>query len=792
MAKLKEKDIYNLKEKLLEYLEKTGIPIDYKKKPPVCLCFVHEEKTPSMVIYPDSVNCFGCGYKGDIFDVAGKLNNLTEFPDQLKEVRTRLNLSSKKKSTPAPKKKRENKKINLLSLPLEEARKVYNENDVQKLGDKIGGGIGKIVQAWPYTDKNNNIIAVDFRFEKGQEKNVITFYYSADTKKVRSTSSPPLIFNLYQLLQNLDKPLLFHEGPKCAQIGKDNLPNFISFSCNRTTSNVKKIDWVFLEDAQEIYFLRDDDEPGLKAAIEFLKLNPQTKIIEPPPEIREIKEKGADIEEYLELFQTPEALTQYILNPQNHYREKPKEIFFPQAGLTDTGNAQRFADKFGNDFRYCPAWGWVRWNKNHWSKDDGSLSLLKSAKQIGDEIKDIARFIEDENISAAFEHWGKKTHSRRLISDFLKLSESEEPFPVPDSNMFDRNKLLLNCKNATLDLETFKVKEPERNDLISKCCGVEYDPKKNSDIWDSFIFDIFEGNIELIKFIQKAVGYTLTGNTGERCLFFLYGTGRNGKSIFVETISTLMGAYATKSRTETFMYSRNQPTIPNDIAMLQGARMVYASEVGEFHRWNESMLKDLTGGVDKVSARFLRKEFFSFFPELKLWIYGNHKPQIRGTDDGIQSRIRLIPFNYKVPKEKIDKNLIYKLKDELPGILNWALRGLRLYQEQGLTPPSLVLHETENYFAEYDIVGNFLEDRCNLEENLSVSVARLYSEYIDWCKKSGEYELSKIKFGKRLKEKGFSQPDSLRGNSGWRWQGIGLKNDSLVDEEALDFDYRKN
>jgi putative DNA primase/helicase len=254
-------------------------------------------------------------------------------------------------------------------------------------------------------------------------------------------------------------------------------------------------------------------------------------------------------------------------------------------------------------------------------------------------------------------------------------------------------------------------------------------------------------------------------------LAFLYGAGRNGKSVAVETLAELLGDYHSATRSESLSITRGGG-IPNDIAALAGARLVTVSETPEGARLNESLVKDLTGG-DLMSARFLRHEFFKFRPKFKLWIRGNHKPQIRGTDDGIWRRICLIPFTVQIPEQEVDPKLAEKLITELPGILNWAVKGCLAWQEQGLNAPDLIKNAVREYRSEMDILGEFFSECCVVDPSLSCSAKELHREYKRWCEDYGHKVIEQHRFGRALRERGFekTKPKTVI------WHGIGLVSD---------------
>lgn len=274
------------------------------------------------------------------------------------------------------------------------------------------------------------------------------------------------------------------------------------------------------------------------------------------------------------------------------------------------------------------------------------------------------------------------------------------------------------------------------------------------------------------------IGYSLTGSTREQCLFMPYGSGANGKSTFLEAIAEMLAGYAQRTPTETLM-AKDTGGISNDIARLKGARFVIASEVEENKRLAESLVKQMTGS-EKITARFMRAEFFEFTPMFKLWVGTNHKPIIRGTDMAIWRRIKLIPFDVTIPPEERDKDLSNKLRKELPGILNWAVMGCMEWQKNGLGEPEEVIKATGEYRSEMDVLTRFITDCCNTSTQRCAKSSELYKRYAEWAREGNEFMLSQTKFNAKLVEKGFKK---LNRSSGYYWEDISIVDETPDDEE---------
>jgi putative DNA primase/helicase len=303
--------------------------------------------------------------------------------------------------------------------------------------------------------------------------------------------------------------------------------------------------------------------------------------------------------------------------------------------------------------------------------------------------------------------------------------------------------------------------------------SIAYDESATCPLWISFLQKVTQDNGDLIKFLQKAVGYSLTGSIREQCFFLLHGTGENGKSTFIKTVGSLLSEYASATRIETLMVKRGD-SIPNDIARLAGLRFVSALESEGGKRLAESLVKQLTGG-DTVVARFLHREFFEFEPTFKLWLGVNHKPKIVGTDWAIWRRVKMIPFETKITDDEKDLDFGEKLKGELRGILRWAMDGCALWLKDGLKAPEAVKSATQNYRNEMDAIGNFINECCDLDPDVEASKSELYKAYMEWAKGGGEWILSKNEFGTRMLERGFEEK---RKNKKRFWAGITVESDA--------------
>ena len=435
--------------------------------------------------------------------------------------------------------------------------------------------------------------------------------------------------------------------------------------------------------------------------------------------------------------------------------------------FTDLGNAERLVDVYGKSLRYCPQMGkWLLWDGTRWYQHQSeavNLRAYRVVRGIYVEAKDVG----DDELKLAFERHAERSENAQRIRAMLELAQALLAVP---HDMLDADPCLLNCLNGTVDLRTGELRPHNPADLITKRCPASYDPQAEAPRWEAFLDEVMSGNRDLCGYLQRAAGYSLTGSVVEQCLFFCHGHGANGKSTFAELLLTVLGEYAQKAPRELLLTRRGEG-VPTEVARLAGARLVVSAEVCSDGRFDEARVKDLTGG-DRLAARFMHHGFFEFLPSHKLWIHGNHRPMVRGTDRGIWRRIQLIPFEVTITPERQDKNLTEKLKAELPGILAWAVQGALLWGSDGLQPPPEVTCATEDYRQEMDVLGQFIADCCRVSAGLTAGAKPLYEAYCDWASSTGEKDRSQQWFGRQLRERGFATTRPHGGRV--VYEGIGL------------------
>jgi putative DNA primase/helicase len=473
--------------------------------------------------------------------------------------------------------------------------------------------------------------------------------------------------------------------------------------------------------------------------------------------------------------------------------ESPDEPLEPNSALTISQNLQKtdehFAEVFitlhGKDVLWCQLWGkWLVWDGRSW-KVDNRLQVNKMARDVARCFLNQAAEAEDNREMGKFIKLGQSAATYSRQTAMLNLVKTVVP-TEPDE--LDANAMLLNTPTGTIDLTTGEVKAHDRKDKITKITKATFgDINVECPRWDEFLNEILSSNAELVDFMQRSVGYALTGEIRENVIFILHGDGANGKTTLIETVMYVLGDYA-KSAAPDLLLQKRTDSHTTGVADLMGARFVSSVEVDDGRRLNEALVKRLTGR-DTIKARFMRRDFFDFKPSHKLFLAVNHRPEIQGTDKGIWRRIRLIPFEVEIPEEQQDSKLLDKLIEEASGILSWAVKGCLKWQQSGLGLPSAVKEASQVYQAESDVIGRFIDECCEIDESYRITKRELYDFYKEWCEKNGERHHASKKFGGLIKKR--RQFNEKRGRVDDKvvrfWVGLKLADDVFDDEGVLDF-----
>lgn len=424
---------------------------------------------------------------------------------------------------------------------------------------------------------------------------------------------------------------------------------------------------------------------------------------------------------------------------------------------SDEALALEFADRHASALRYVAMWGrWLHWTGTRWQIDEKHATFTG----VRDLCREQAQAANDQTVAMCIA-------SKKTVAAVECLARYDARLAA-SADQWDADPWLLNTPAGEIDLRTGE-KRPNRPE---SCCTKQTAVAAEGDCprWREFLRRITDGNLELQLYLQRAAGYALTGNISEHALFFAYGTGGNGKGVFLNTLSEILAGYAKIAPMETFTASSNDRH-STELAMLRGARLVVSQETESGRRWAESRIKSLTGG-DPITARFMRQDNFTFAPQFKLFIAGNHKPGLRAVDEAMRRRLNLIPFTVTIPAGERDPMLPERLKEEWPGILQWAVDGCAEWREKGLAPPAIITSATDEYFEAEDATGQWLGECCIQDRQLQTGTTPLFQSWKAWAEARGEYVGSAKAFSQSLQSKGFERvwmPGKLAG-----LRGLGL------------------
>lgn len=431
---------------------------------------------------------------------------------------------------------------------------------------------------------------------------------------------------------------------------------------------------------------------------------------------------------------------------------------------TDKGNAYRLARKFKNHIRFCHAWEkWLVWDGERWKIDaNGGINryAMDAAGAIFQEAADrsISMEARDKLIK-----WAYDSEAANRLANMERLARNILGIAITPDDL-DANQFVLNCKNGTVDLRTGKLRPHSRLDLLTKLAPVAFDPNAQAPVWEMFVRQIMLDRPALIGYLQRVIGYALTGAVDAKAIFVLYGHGDNGKTTFLEAVRYVLGDYAGIIPIESLMQSKGSTgrEATPELAELKGRRFVTSSEADDGQRLNEARVKNLTG-MGRIVARSLYRDPFEFDPTHKLFLDANYKPTVRGQDKGIWTRLKLIPFDLQLKDEQRDRTLLTRLRAEAPGILAWAVRGCLQFQAEGLNEPEEIKQSVIAYRAQMDVLGVFLADCTAPDKATMTRAADLYTVYSAWAKRTGEYVWSERIFSERMVERGAKKARKTRG-----------------------------
>ncbi|ODU09053.1 MAG: hypothetical protein ABS84_10115 [Rubrivivax sp. SCN 71-131] len=616
--------------------------------------------------------------------------------------------------------------------------------------------LGPATAKWDYLDEAGHLIAVVYRYDPpGQKKQ----FRPWDAKRRKMTPPDPRpLYNQPGMASAAQVVLV--EGEKCAQALID-AGIAATTAMHGANAPVDKTDWSPLS-AKAVLVWPDRDKPGWEyatlAAQAILSAGAKSCHILYPPE--EAAEGWDAADAIAEGFDVATFLTHGPRLQMHNVADDDEPVVSSDESVwgTEDALALSFTRRYHRDWRYVAAWGrWLVWDGQRWRTEDtlAATDLIRSV------CRQTAVRADNPKIAA-------KLASASTVGGVERLARADRRHAAT-TDEWDADPWLLNTPGGVVDLKTGRKRANDRADRMTKITTAT--PGGDCPQWMAFLSDITGGDVDLQAYLQRMVGYCLTGVTSAHALFFLYGTGANGKSVFANVISTILGDYAATASMDTFVETRGDRH-PTDLAGLRGARFVTAIETEQGRRLNESKVKAITGG-DKISARFMRQDFFEYTPQFKPVIVGNHKPAIRNIDEAMKRRMHMIPFTVTIPPERRDGRLTEKLLAECDGILAWAVAGCLAWQREGLKPPACVVSATEEYFEAEDALGRWLDERCARDVNAKSLTTELFSDWKHWAETSGEFIGSQRRFSDLLITRGIEKWRNGVGVRGFR--GIDLK-----------------
>lgn len=626
--------------------------------------------------------------------------------------------------------------------------------------DDLGPATGK----WDYLDATGKLIACVYRYEPSPGKKE---YRPWDAKKRKQAPpNPRPLYNQPGMAQS-DMVILV-EGEKCAQALID-AGLCATTAMHGANAPVDKTDWSPLKD-KTILIWPDKDKPGweyAQKAGEATLISGATScaILLPPDD----KPEGWDAADAINEGWDVDG---FILSGKRLMLDKPAETdslliqeLMKVNWRSDDGLALAFTRHYGDDWRYIAKWGkWYQWNGRRWQEDNRLYlfnvirGICRTASQRSDDARTQVRLASSSAIASV----------EKVIRPDPKHAATVEDW--------DKDVWKVNTPGGVVDLKTGRLSEHQRHHAMTKITTAT--PQGDCPLWLNFIDSVTGGDSDMKTYLQRMAGYFLTGSTQEHALFFLYGTGGNGKSVFVNTLFTILGDYAANAPMDTFMEARGDKH-PTDLAGLMGARFVAATETEQGRRWNESKIKEISGG-DPISARFMRQDFFTYIPQFKLVISGNHKPAIRNVDEAMRRRLHLIPFTITVPANQRDRGLQQKLLFERDGIMAWMLAGCLAWQQHGLVKPPKVLAATDDYFEEEDAMSEFEEIELIKDPQSRTPINAIFTRWKSFSESRGYYTGSARWLTEQLVMRGYSRVKMTGGTRGLNGVKLVPKEDAFL------------
>lgn len=766
------------------------------------LCPFHEERTPSFSVTPDKgfCYCFGCGWGGDAIDFLRDLDGLS-FQDACAQLGA----------------------ADYTALPMKQGLakpkprlawwSTVPPAEQEKPESFALSGLGEPSHVWCYRTKDGQPWGYVARYEVEHDgkksKEIRQWTYGKDgqhsegdcTWACKHFSRPRPLFGLDYLRGRPTAQSIIVEGEKTAEAAAQLFPQAVVVTWPGGTNGVEFTDWSPLY-GRKVVLIPDHDEPGHKACQYIAALlsskNCAVKIVTPESD----RPKGWDLADALAEGWTPEqAMNWAKLNskvyqptpdaipvneppaandngqPRGKKRQKgnltlvdgnggtpPPEEALPPA-FSHVALAQRMTYLYGESWRYVIIEGkkdglWRHWAGKYWETD-----RTNRVKHLATEM--VVQMVNYEQ-GALLPEPGKRTlNSDPTINAIVSLWKTDQRMVTLPID-WDINPWLLGTPDGVIDLKSGLLRPANRTDQITKLTSVV--PSGDCPRWLAFLKRVTNEDADLQAYLQRLCGYCLTGLTTEQVMGFLYGTGANGKSVFIKTISAILKDYATPSRTETFAETKNDRHL-TEWARLSGYRLVTVQEIEEGRRWAEAKIKEWTSG-DPIVANYMHQDHFVYTPTGKLIISGNNKPGLRSVDEAIRRRVHIIPFTVTIPPSERDPMLEEKLREEHPGILAWMIQGCLDWQQQKLNPPQVVVEATEDYLENEDMLGDWVSECLELAGDAMATVTETYKSYVEYCERVREHAWSKKRLTQHLQARGFR---AERSNFGRYWIGFKVK-----------------
>ena len=538
-------------------------------------------------------------------------------------------------------------------------------------------------------------------------------------------------------------------------------------TCNSGGAGKWKSDHASFLAGRNVVILPDNDAAGLSHADKVMDslegVAESVRIVQLPGlpakgDVSDWLDSGGTVASLQELVeqQAPRPIIKIPRSPAS----QPSPASTALRELTDLGNAERFTAMHGEDVRYINGWKkWVVWSGTHWKIDEGG-EIMVLAKRTAKAIHREAEHADSQKEQQAIASWARTSQSRNKLEAMIKLAESEKPIPISHDDL-DQDAWIFNCENGTLDLRTGELRGHQRDDFQTKIAPVEYPTEPGVDAveWEEFLDQIFGGNTELIRFVQRLLGYSLVGEVSEHILPIFVGGGSNGKSVLLDVVHGTVGQDYSIVASPDLLLSMKGRNHPTEKADLFRRRFVSAVESDEGRRLAEGTTKALTGG-DRIRARRMGEDFWEFVPSHTIVMATNHMPDVRGTDHGIWRRLKIVPFNVTIPPKQQDKHLAQKLLKDRGAILRWMVKGCLDWQRDGLGEPEAVVSATGEYRNDQDALSGFLEECCLVGEDHQGKSSTLYSCYQDYAGQSGEAAMTRKQFSSHLIARGFQSKRS--------------------------------